>query len=72
MRNLIITSREGTHLLCLSQDRTMWKEQDAEEEPAQGLGLGAAGGGQTERWMEAQLPGRGSSREEGESRGLHR
>ena len=48
LSNLIITSREGMHLWCLNQDRTMWKAQDAEEELAQGLGLGAAERGETE------------------------
>ena len=70
MRKLSITSREGIHLLCLSQDRAMWKVQDAEES-AQGLRLRAAGGGETEREMEAEMPGPGSSWEEGESGVFH-
>ena len=48
LSNLIITSREGMHLWCLNQDRTMWKAQDVDEELAQGLGLGAGGGRETE------------------------
>ena len=48
MRNVIIISRDGIHLLCLSQDTTIWKAQDVDEELAQGLGLGAAGGGETD------------------------
>ena len=62
-----ITSREGIYLLCLSQDRTMWKAKDAEEEP------GPRGGRRrADREMDEGRAARAGVKSGGsESRGFH-
>ena len=62
---LIVTSRAGIHLLCLSQDRRVWKLRTLRRR----LG-GQASGQETDGDVETGLPGRGWSREEGGIWGL--